>query len=122
VSLGSNWNWTYSSSGGGWRRTADAVAEEQESLGKRWDILRAAFADIEAFRALPEDEPPGLIGMHLTSDGEPVLLTGPTLAWEGDYERAIRYALYGMFCHGRIEGSQAPSPRADSGAPRLATD
>ena len=66
---------------------------------KRWDTLRAAFADIQAFRDLPEDEPAGLLALHFNADGGLVLLTGPKVAWKQDYERAVRFALYGMFCH-----------------------
>ena len=91
-------SWEYSRAEG-WSRSESLEVEERESLSKRWDTLRVAFMGLEAFEALPADEPAGIIGMHLGCDGGLVLLTGPEIAWEADYERAIRFALYGMFCH-----------------------
>jgi hypothetical protein len=92
------------------RRGWTSAARERAESETRWDTIRAAFARIEAFEELPEDRPAGLIAMHLGHDGKLVLLTGPEIAWEEDYERAIRYALYGMHIH----GARSDLPRAPS--------
>ena len=92
--------------GGGWT----SRAQESKEGETRWDTVRSAFAGIDAFDQLPEDRPAGLIAMHLGQDGKLVLLIGPETAWEQDYERAIRYAFYGMYIHGpRSVLPQVPS-------------
>jgi len=91
---------THSRKHDGDRYKEDLALQEKDMLKKRWDKLLAAFAGIEAFRTLPKSNPMGLVGMHLASDGVLVLLTGPEIARKKDYDRAVRFAMYGMFCHG----------------------
>jgi hypothetical protein len=69
----------------------------------------ALHLNVEAFRELPKYAPDGLIGLHLARNGQPVLLVGPRIAWEVHYERAIRYAVYGMFC-----GTNAAAEKTNS--------
>jgi hypothetical protein len=97
-----NWDYAFDSSGFH-RLNAKQDAVDQ---GARWDKLRAALARADAFARLPKGQPDGLVALHLAGDGNLVLLTGPRIAWAQDYARAIRYALYGMYCHGRRAGRE----------------
>ena len=119
------WTWagysaSYSFEGGRWQRDDAVDAEQAEAMEKRWDKFRGAFAGIETFAGLPEDEPQGLIAMHL-HDGDVVLLTGPDVPWASDYERAIHFAIYGMLCH-RKTLEQGAVPLSGAPAPGLAKD
>ena len=107
--------WRNSFDGRGWRRvTPNEQSEDEET---RWDTLRQAFAGIGAFNELPEDCPDGLIALHSTRQGDLILLTGPEIAWERDYERAIRFAIYGMYCHDRDPSNELPAGNEAPGAP-----
>jgi hypothetical protein len=97
------WNWN-SDSDKGWNKGPTPQQQEidQETLRQqRWANLRAAFVTVAGFADLPEKAPPGLIAMHLSTTGEPVLITGPEVPREADYVRAIAFAVYGMKVHGR---------------------
>jgi hypothetical protein len=93
----------------GLQRVENFAGDESYKLTLRWQQLRAALANVEAFRELPKYAPDGLIGLHLARNGQPVLLVGPRIAWEVHYERAIRYAVYGMFC-----GTNAAAEKTNS--------
>jgi len=53
------------------------------------------------FEALPEQKPAGLIAVHLTSQGDPVMVTGRRSVDPVEYDRAVEAAIYGMKCHAR---------------------
>ncbi len=74
---------------------------DTEARRNRWQQLRAALAVIPGFATLPDAPPAGLIGLHLSSSGEPVLLTASASPHPRDYERAVAAAIYGMKCHGK---------------------
>lgn len=80
--------------------TANA-ANKGSALQERWQSLRQAFKDVPGFSGLPEAAPDRLLGVHLSSAGEPVLITGPTYPRPEDYERVVDAAIYGMKCHGK---------------------
>ncbi len=97
----SKWNWQWDSKAGKMRSTL-TIAEEKEALRQqRWANLREAFKAVPGFADLPEKAPEGLIAMHLGTNGEPVLITGPEVPREADYVRAIAFAIYGMKCHAK---------------------
>ncbi len=97
----SNWSWQWDPKAGKLRSTL-AIADEKEALRQqRWANVRDAFKAVPGFADLPEKAPEGLIAMHLDTNGEPVLITGPEVPREADYVRAIAFAIYGMKCHGK---------------------
>lgn len=96
-------SWSYDSDSG-WSQGATPRQREvdQETVRQqRWANLREAFTAVPGFAELPEKAPQGLIAMHLSATGEPVLITGPRVPREADYVRAIAFAVYGMKVHGK---------------------
>ncbi len=84
--------------------TAEKQADRQQadqSRQAKWVELRARLVSIPGFERVPEVTPDGLIAVHLTATGEPVLITGSRRAQPAEYERAVDAAIYGMKCHGR---------------------
>ena len=84
--------------------TAEKQADRRQVEGlrqTRWAELRSKLVSIAGFEGLPEAAPAGLIAVHLTASGEPVLVTGSNRASAAEYERAVDAAIYGMKCHGR---------------------
>lgn len=85
---------------------------ESYDRAQRWQRLRAALAGDDAFRELPDEIPDRLIGMHFAGDGKLILLVGPEVSWKRDYQRAIRFALYGMLCHATERGQRTAATPA----------
>ncbi len=84
--------------------TAERAAEARQVDVMRqqsWADLRGKLATITGFEGLPEVAPEGLIAVHLTGNGPPVLVTGHKRARPEEYERAVDAAIYGMKCHGK---------------------
>lgn len=97
----SNWSFRWDSKVGR-IRSSRQIADEQEALRQqRWANLREAFKAVPGFADLPEKAPERLIAVHLSTTGEPVLITGPQVPREADYVRAIAFAIYGMKVHGK---------------------
>lgn len=79
------------------KTTADLDALRQQ----RWTTLRSALAAVPGFETLPSTAPTGLRALHLSSTGEPVLVTCSRESGPADDARAVDAAIYGMKCHGK---------------------
>jgi len=80
----------------GWKK----LRREQESIRQqRWDRLRSLLASSAPFTDLPERPPAHLLALHLAADGKVVFVAGPDSPKKKDYDKAIRLAIFGMFCY-----------------------
>lgn len=96
---GRHWHWD--SKLWKFRDSRVAAAEAEAARQERWSHVREAFRAVPGFETLPDTAPVGLIGIHLSTAGEPVLITGPEVPLADDYIRAIAFAVYGMKVHGK---------------------
>jgi hypothetical protein len=84
--------------------TAEKQADRRQvevSRQNTWAELSSKLVSIAGFEGLPDAAPEGLIAVHLTGNGEAVLITGSKRANAAEYERSVDAAIYGMKCHGK---------------------
>lgn len=68
---------------------------------QRWQFLRGVFASTHGLARLPKKIPKNVRVLHFSSNSDPVLIYGGGNAFtlRDDYRRAVRFALYGIYCY-----------------------